>query len=349
LTSSTATLHGIVNPNGLATTVRFSYGTSFPPETSTAELTLTGDSSETVSVAITGLTAGRTYFSRLLATNAAGTTQVHGTFATTSAPAAPAPPAGGGGGGGGGAGPDLDVVIGHGPTVVAAGDAFTYAFAVRNKAAAKASDVSLSFTLPQSLELLSTYAEKGPGCTASGTTTVCPLVFLDGSTSTSVRATVRVRANGPLTTTAAVTSSEGDLNRADNQATYTFTAGPVTPVAQPPATPLVQVLPPTGVTKSGSPSSDTMYGAGGADTLRGLGGADRLFGGSGNDRLFGGAGNDRLQGGAGRDILDGGRGNDTIFARDKAVDTIRCGAGRDKVTADRKDKVSRDCETVRRR
>jgi len=92
-----------------------------------------------------------------------------------------------------------------------------------------------------------------------------------------------------------------------------------------------------------------MRGAGGPDTFRGLGGPDRLYGGSGNDRLFGGAGNDRLFGGAGRDLLDGGPGNDTITARDKQVDTIRCGRGRDAVIADRKDKVSRDCEIVRRR
>ena len=41
-------------------------------------------------------------------------------------------------------------------------------------------------------------------------------------------------------------------------------------------------------------------------------------------------------------------GKDTILARDKAIDTIRCGAGNDIVTADRNDKVAKDCETVRR-
>ena len=63
---------------------------------------------------------------------------------------------------------------------------------------------------------------------------------------------------------------------------------------------------------------------------------------------FGNAGNDRLEGGKGRDILDGGTGKDTILARDKAIDTIRCGAGKDIVTADRNDKVAKDCEVVRR-
>jgi uncharacterized repeat protein (TIGR01451 family) len=231
-----------------------------------------------------------------------------------------------------------------------AGDTFVYTFVVRNKATAKASNVALSFALPQALELVSTYAERGPGCTVSGAQIACPLVYLDGAQSTSIRATMRVRSNGPVTTTASVSASEGDLNAADNQTTYSFTAGPIAPVAPPPAaTPPTTVIPPIGTTKSGSPSADTMRGAGGPDTFRGLGGPDRLYGGSGNDRLFGGAGNDRLFGGAGRDLLDGGPGNDTITARDKTVDTIRCGRGRDTVIADRKDKISRDCEIVRRR
>jgi uncharacterized repeat protein (TIGR01451 family) len=350
--SAGATLNGVVNPNGLTTTYRFSYGTSFPPTTDTAERVLTGDASEPVSAALTGLAANRTYSYRLTATNSAGTTQVSGTFATAAAPAPPpAPPAGGGGGGGGGgvSGVDLDVLVGHGPATVAAGDTFTYTFLARNKGSGKASDVRLAIGLPAALELVSTYAEKGPGCAPSGAGLACPLVFLDGGTSTRVLATVRVRANGQLTATAAVTATEGDANAGDNQTSYTFTAGPVAPVAQPPAAPPPTVIPPAGVTKTGSRSADTIHGAGGPDTLRGLAGPDRLFGGSGNDRIFGGLGNDRLFGGAGRDRIDGGAGNDTISARDKTVDTIRCGRGRDKVTADRKDKIARDCEVVRRR
>ena len=45
--------------------------------------------------------------------------------------------------------------------------------------------------------------------------------------------------------------------------------------------------------------------------------------------MIGGAGNDSLNGGAG-------------------VDRITCGTGRDRVTADQEDRVSRDCESVRR-
>jgi hypothetical protein len=128
-------------------------------------------------------------------------------------------------------------------------------------------------------------------------------------------------------------------------------------------------------TRNGTARTDVIFGAAGADTLRGRGGddclygeggndrlagnagADRLFGSSGadaldghggNDRLSGGAGNDVLAGGSGADSITGGTGGDRILARDGRRDTISCGPGRDSVTADRRDRVARDCERVRR-
>jgi hypothetical protein len=99
----------------------------------------------------------------------------------------------------------------------------------------------------------------------------------------------------------------------------------------------------------GYSGNDRLYGGLGRDRLWGGIGNDRLFGDGGNDRILGEAGNDTITGGQGRDVLSGGAGKDTILARDKSVDVITCGKGRDKVTADRKDKVSRDCESVKRR
>ncbi|HEY6758950.1 MAG TPA: hypothetical protein VI318_05645 [Baekduia sp.] len=98
---------------------------------------------------------------------------------------------------------------------------------------------------------------------------------------------------------------------------------------------------------TGTALNDVLRGLGGNDVLRGLAGDDKLDGGAGRDRLEGGAGKDTLIGGSGRDVLDGGSGNDTISARDGEVDTIRCGPGKDQVTADRNDKVS-GCEKVSR-
>jgi Ca2+-binding RTX toxin-like protein len=69
---------------------------------------------------------------------------------------------------------------------------------------------------------------------------------------------------------------------------------------------------------------------------------------AGDDCLFGLAGDDRVSGGTRDDKIRGDNGNDTISARDGARDTIDCGAGRDKVTADRTDTVKSNCEYVKR-
>lgn len=107
----------------------------------------------------------------------------------------------------------------------------------------------------------------------------------------------------------------------------------------------------------GGEGNDVLDGDGGDDSLWGSDGRDRLFGGSGNDRLLGGAkadelhgdtGDDELAAGTGRDRVWGGPGNDTISARDGSRDVIDCGAGLDRVRADRRDRL-RGCERVTRR
>jgi uncharacterized repeat protein (TIGR01451 family) len=107
----------------------------------------------------------------------------------------------------------------------------------------------------------------------------------------------------------------------------------------------------------GGDGNDVLDGDGGNDSLWGSDGRDRLFGGSGRDRVLGGAkadelhgdsGDDELAAGTGRDRVWGGAGNDTISARDGSRDVIDCGAGLDRVTADRRDRLHR-CERVTRR
>jgi TolB protein len=90
----------------------------------------------------------------------------------------------------------------------------------------------------------------------------------------------------------------------------------------------------------GGPLDDLVFARAGNDRVRGLGGADILYGGSGNDVLLGGSGQDDLRGGSGRDL---------IGARDDVADRVRCGPGLDRVVADRRDSVARDCERVQRR
>jgi len=91
------------------------------------------------------------------------------------------------------------------------------------------------------------------------------------------------------------------------------------------------------------------------------GGDKNLVGGPGNDFVFGGKGSDNIVGGGGndfffdgnepnpsKDTLSGGDGNDAIFAwnRPAGKDLVACGSGFDRVSADRKDQVSPDCEKV---
>ena len=88
VTSSSATLNGTVNPSGRATTWFFDYGTTtgYGNKTSTKDAG-SGTSTESVSAAISGLTAGRTYHYRLTAVSDAGTS--HGsdqTFVATAPP-----------------------------------------------------------------------------------------------------------------------------------------------------------------------------------------------------------------------------------------------------------------------
>ena len=74
---TTATLGGTVNPNGEVTTWYVEYGTSTSYGTKTAVTDAgSGTVSKPVSVAVSGLAAGKTYHFRLVATSSAGT--VHG-------------------------------------------------------------------------------------------------------------------------------------------------------------------------------------------------------------------------------------------------------------------------------
>jgi Tol biopolymer transport system component len=97
---------------------------------------------------------------------------------------------------------------------------------------------------------------------------------------------------------------------------------------------------------TGTKGKDVLSGGKGDDCISGGAGNDKLSGGDGADSLSGGAGNDTIDGGKGRNKIAGGAGKDTIKAANHSRDTVNCGSGRDKVTADRTDKL-RGCERVR--
>ncbi len=102
--------------------------------------------------------------------------------------------------------------------------------------------------------------------------------------------------------------------------------------------------------KVGTPGNDRLGGTSRRETILGLQGNDRIKAKRGRDCLFGGDGRDVLIGGPDPDYIEGGAGNDLVLAADGSVDRIRCEGGkRDRVVADRRDRVARDCERVRRR
>jgi hypothetical protein len=144
---------------------------------------------------------------------------------------------------------------------------------------------------------------------------------------------MRAAQAGSYTVDAAVEIAGADSEPANNRAQIEIGVAPAAPTGSTTrrGTARNDVL-------RGTAGNDRLFGLAGNDTLRGLAGDDFLDGGSGNDRLFGDAGTDRFVGRAGNDVLD---------SRDGRAESVDCGPGRDRVRADRSDRV-RACEVVRR-
>lgn len=88
--SFSATLNGSVDPNGLPTSVYFQYGTTTGYGFTTPPHTKTGNTFQSVSANISGLTASTIYHFRMVATNSAGTT--YGSDKTFTSLSATGPP-----------------------------------------------------------------------------------------------------------------------------------------------------------------------------------------------------------------------------------------------------------------
>jgi hypothetical protein len=93
---STVTLTGTVNPNGKATTYTFEYGTTSTFGLQSAPVSVgSGTTTKTVSATLSGLASGTTYYYRLLAISADGTSVTPGSIVVTTGtvvpPTGPAP------------------------------------------------------------------------------------------------------------------------------------------------------------------------------------------------------------------------------------------------------------------
>ncbi len=101
--------------------------------------------------------------------------------------------------------------------------------------------------------------------------------------------------------------------------------------------------------KQGTNRRDRLLGSVAGDSISGRRGRDKILGLGGNDCLNGQRGRDKIKGGPGVDRISAGPSSDRVQARDRTVDTIRCGLGRrDRVVADRNDRVLGGCERVAR-
>ena len=88
--SFSATLNSSVDPHGLTTTIHFQYGTTTSYGLTTASQSKSGNTYQSVSANIGGLSASTTYHFRIVATNSAGTRYGSDrTFTTLSATGAP--------------------------------------------------------------------------------------------------------------------------------------------------------------------------------------------------------------------------------------------------------------------
>lgn len=85
ITSDSATLNGIVNANGLSTTIWFQYGTTSGSYTHTSTTqSVNGFDDTVVNIGISGLSAETTYYYRIVAQNSAGTSNGNEMSFTTS-------------------------------------------------------------------------------------------------------------------------------------------------------------------------------------------------------------------------------------------------------------------------
>ena len=99
-----------------------------------------------------------------------------------------------------------------------------------------------------------------------------------------------------------------------------------------------------------------LEGGGGDDVLVGGRRGDLVYGGGGHDRLLSDGGDDEIRAGPGRDLIISGPGRDRISSRDidydgeerTQRDWVDCGTNRDRVVADRQDRLG-GCEVIRRR
>jgi hypothetical protein len=235
-------------------------------------------------------------------------------------------------------GSDREAAVAVSNQTPAGGSDIVVTASARNKGADRSTGTSLTVRAAGASQVLSATVPGG-SCSIAGDTVTCSLGAVAAGSVVDVLLTVRMPAAGSVTSTATVSGQQPDPVPGNDAATVTAAvAGSPSPVAAA-----------CSVTRTGSSKADVLRGTAAGDRILGKGGNDRILGKSGRDCLLGGTGNDKITGGPQADRISAGAGNDLVAAKDGVRDRINCGPGRDTVIADKKDKVSRTCEAVRRR
>lgn len=169
-----------------------------------------------------------------------------------------------------------------------------------------------------------TYALAWERCDATGSS----CIRISGAT----KVTYAIRAADAGSTIRLLVTASNEIG------STTATSGPTDAVSQLPRSVHGRVL-------VGTSRNDYLGGGAGNDRLFGRAGNDTLVGGFGDDVISGGAGNDVITPGSGADRVTAGDGSDTVLAGDGERDAIDCGAGNDRVVADRFDRL-KGCESV---
>ena len=142
--------------------------------------------------------------------------------------------------GGGGSPPDLLITKRANRTTALVGDQVIYYIQVSLKPDKKptqtATQVIVTDTLPAAATLVSSFADRGPGCTVAATLT-CNVDFIFGTTTATITLVTRVTQTGTLVNTASVRAQQTDPDLSNNSASATVTVTTPTPPAPPPPPP----------------------------------------------------------------------------------------------------------------